>query len=137
MILRTLCENVKNNANLYGFRHIDIDKQGKEEENQVEEAFYAMMSNFKYTTLEFPNLIPKSLYDIIEKKWYYCLNLERQIRKTTLAQVMPELTKGKIAKVVNKYVLGSHLNTYPLASSKIIFKMLLRNQHKYGNSFMS
>ena len=47
--------------------------------------------------------MPKSLYDIVEKKWHYCLNLERQIRETTLAQLMPKLTKEKFAKVVKMY----------------------------------
>ena len=53
-----------------------------------------MMEKFKTTPLEFDNYVPKSLYDIIEKKWNYRLNLEKKIRETTLAQEMPELTKA-------------------------------------------
>ena len=63
------------------------------------------MSNFRTTPLEFVNSVPKSLYDIVEKKWHYCLNLERQIRETSLAQVMPELTKAQIDKAMKKYVV--------------------------------
>ena len=74
-----LYENVKNNAYLLGFSHVYFDKLGKVEKNQVEEALYAMMSKFKATTLEFSNSVPKSLYDIVEQKWHYCMNLERQI----------------------------------------------------------
>lgn len=95
--LENLCENIKNNASLSSFSHVDFEKLGKVDKNQVEEALYAMMSKFKTTPLEFANSIPKSLYDIVEQKWHYCLNLERQIKETQLAQVMPELTKGKIA----------------------------------------
>lgn len=75
--LENLCENIKSNANLSNLKHIDFDKLRKEEKNQVEEALYAMMSKFKKTPLEFSNTIPKGLYDIIEKKWYYYLNLEK------------------------------------------------------------
>ena len=69
----------------------------------MEEALYSMMSKFKNTPLEFSNSIPKSLYDIVEKKWHYYLNLERQVRETILAHLMPELTKGQIAKANKKY----------------------------------
>lgn len=101
--LENLCENFKNNVDLSTFRHIDFDKLIKEEKNQLEETLYVMMSKFKNITLEFSNSIYKSLYDLVEKKWHHCLNVERQIREITLAQVMLELTKGQIAKVVKKY----------------------------------
>lgn len=92
--LENLCENVKNNVNMSRFSHVDFDKLGKIEKIQVEDALYAMMSKFKTTPLEFSNSVPKSLYDIVEQKWHYYLNLERKIRETQLAQVMLELTKG-------------------------------------------
>ena len=103
--LENLCENSKSNANLSGLKHIDFDKLGKEEKNQVKEALYAMMSKFKNTPLEFSNSITKGLYDIVEQKWHHCLNLEKQIRESTLAQVMPELTKGQIVKEVKRYAV--------------------------------
>ena len=62
-----------------------------------------MMSKFKNIPLEFSNIILNGLYDIVEQKWHYYLNFEKQIRETTLAQVMPELTKGQIAKENKKY----------------------------------
>ena len=60
----------------------------------VEESVYTMMAKFKNTPLELDNSIPKDLYSIIENKWHYFLNMEKEIRESTLAQVMPELTKG-------------------------------------------
>ena len=47
--------------------------------------------------------MPKELYTIVENKWHYCLNLEKQIRESTLAQVIPELTRGQITKANKKY----------------------------------
>ena len=64
--LENLCENVKNGADLLGFRHVNFDNLGKEEKNKVEESLYAMMSKFKTTPLEFSNSVPKSLYDLVE-----------------------------------------------------------------------
>ncbi len=64
-----------------------------------------MMAKFKTTPLEIANSMPKSLYDRVEQKWHYCLNLERQIRETSLAQVMPKLNKVQIAKAMKKYAI--------------------------------
>lgn len=103
--LENICENVKNSADLSGFSHIDFDKLGKVEKNQVDDAIYAMMEKFKTTPLQISNSMPKSLYDRVEQKMNYCLNLERQIRETSLAQVIPELNKAQIAKAMKKYVV--------------------------------
>ena len=92
--LENLCKNVKNSVELSWLTHINFDNLGKVEKHQVEEAIYGMMEKFKKTPLEIANSMPKSLYDIVEKKWYYCLNLERQIRETTLSQVVPKINKG-------------------------------------------
>ncbi len=43
--LENLFENVRNSIDLLGFSHVDFDKLGKVEKNQVEEALYAMMEN--------------------------------------------------------------------------------------------
>ena len=61
------------------------------------------MSKFKNTLLELDNTMPKILYDIIEQKFHYFLNLEKQIRESTLAQAMQKLTKGQITKANKKY----------------------------------
>ena len=62
-----------------------------------------MMAKFKTTPLELDNTMPKELSFIIENKWHYCLNMEKEIRESTLAHVMPELTKGKISKENKKH----------------------------------
>ena len=77
--LENLCENIKNNANLSGLKNIDFEKLKREEKNQVEEALYAMMFKLKNIPLELANTIPKSLYDIVEQKWHYCLNLRNRL----------------------------------------------------------
>ena len=66
--LKNLCENVKNNAYLSRFSHVDFDTLGEVEKNQVEETIYAMMKKFKTTPIEIANWMPKSRYDIIEQK---------------------------------------------------------------------
>ena len=63
------------------------------------------MANFKKAHLEIANSMPKILYDRFEKRWHYCLNLERKIRETSLTQVMPKLSKEQIAKAIKKYVV--------------------------------
>ena len=69
----------------------------------VEESIYTMMAKFKTTPLELDNTIPKELYSIVETKWNYCLNMEKEIRESNLAQVILELRKGKIIKANKKY----------------------------------
>ena len=71
--------------------------------NQVEESIYAMMETFKKTPIEIANSLGKELFDRVEQKWQYSLNIERQIRETTLAQVMPELDKETMAKALKKH----------------------------------
>lgn len=73
--------------------------------NQVEEAIYAMMENFKKSPLEIANFMPKGLYEKVEQKWHYHLDLEKQIRETSLSQVMPKLGKAQIAKAMKKYAV--------------------------------
>ena len=64
--LENLCENIKNNVDLLRFSHVDFDNLSKVEKNQVEEAIYAMMENFKKAPLEIANFMPKILYEIVE-----------------------------------------------------------------------
>ena len=37
--IENLCENVKDNANLFGLKNIDFEKLKREEKNQVEETY--------------------------------------------------------------------------------------------------
>lgn len=76
-----------------GLKSVDFGKLSREEQNMVEESIYTMMSKFKTTPLELDKSIPKDLYSIIENKWHYYLNMEKEIRESTLARVMHELTK--------------------------------------------
>ena len=69
----------------------------------VEESIYTMMAKFKTTPLELDNSIPKYLYSIIENKWHYCLNMEYEIRESTLAKVMYKLTKCHITQDSKKH----------------------------------
>ncbi len=62
-----------------------------------------MMAKFKNTPLELDNTMPRELYETIEKKWHYCLKMEKEIIESTLAQVMPDLTRGQITKVTKKH----------------------------------
>ena len=69
----------------------------------VEESIYTMMAKFKNTPLELDNTMPTELYSIVENKWHYFLNMEKEIRESTLARVMPKLTKGQITKANKKH----------------------------------
>ena len=96
-------DNVRKNADFSELKNIDFNKLSREDQNKVEESVYAMMAEFKNTPLELDNTMPKELYEIVENKWHYCLKMEKEIRESTLAQVMPELTKGQITKVNEKH----------------------------------
>lgn len=72
-----LCDNIKINADLSGFTHVDFDKLGSVDKNKVEEALYEMMATFKSTPLEISDSLPKSLYDLVEQKWQYSLTTKR------------------------------------------------------------
>ena len=69
----------------------------------IKESIYAMMAKLKNTPLELDNSMPKDLYSIVENKWHYFLNMEKEIRESKLAQVMLELTRGQITKANKKH----------------------------------
>ena len=92
--LEIICDNVKENADLSDLKGIEFNKLSREQQNMVKESIYTMMAKFKTTPLELANTMPKELYSIVENKWHYCLNMEKEIRESTLAHVMPNLTKG-------------------------------------------
>ena len=58
-----LCENIKNNADVFGFAHVVFDKLGKIDQNKVEEAIYKIMATFRTMPIDIYNLLPKSLHD--------------------------------------------------------------------------
>ena len=62
-----------------------------------------MMAKFKTTPLELDNTMPKELFSLIENKWHYLLNLEKEIRESTLANLFPEFKRVQITKKVQKY----------------------------------
>ena len=62
-----------------------------------------MMAKFKTTPLELDNTMPKELYSLIENKWHYCFNLEKDIRESTLENLFLEFKRGKIIKKTQKY----------------------------------
>lgn len=101
--LENICDNVRDNADFSGLKNIELNKLGRVDQNKVEELVYDMMAKFKNTPLELDNAMPKDLYTIVEKKWHYCLKMEKEIRESTLAQVMLELTKGQITKANKKH----------------------------------
>ena len=75
--LENICDNIRDNVDLYGFKSIDFNKLNREEQNMVEEPVYTMMENFNNTLLELDNSMPKELYSIVENKWHYSLNMEK------------------------------------------------------------
>ena len=101
--LENICDNVKDNADLNGLKSIDFKKLSRREQNMVEESVYTMMAKFKNTPLELDSSILKDLYSIIKNKWHYYLNMEKEIRESTLSRVMPKLTKGQITKASKKH----------------------------------
>ena len=56
------------------------------------------MVEYKYTPLELDSTMSKELYKLVENKWHFCLQMEKEIRESTLARVFPDLTKGQITK---------------------------------------
>ena len=68
--------------------------------NTIEESIYSMMAKFKTTPLKLDNAMPKELYSLIENKWHYYLNLEKQRRESTLENLFPEFKKVQITKKV-------------------------------------
>ena len=101
--LENTCDNIRDNADLSGLKGIDFNKLTRKDKNMVEESIYTMMEKFKNTPLELDNTMPKELYSIVENKWHYCQNMEKEIKESTLARIMPELTKRKIRKANKKH----------------------------------
>ena len=82
-----------------------------------------MMAEYKNTPLELDNTMPKELYKVVEDKWHYCLQMEKEIRETTLDRVMLDLTKGQIKRQIRNIIVSFHKNTEHFASYKIRLRM--------------
>ena len=52
-----------------------------------------MMAQFKYTPLELDGQLPKELSKIVEDRWHFCLNMEKEVRGSTLASILPDMIK--------------------------------------------
>ena len=66
--LENICDNIRDNANLFGLKGIDFNKLLREEQNMVEESIYIVMAKFKNTLFKLGNTMPKDLYSIVENK---------------------------------------------------------------------
>ena len=61
------------------------------------------MVEYKYTPLKLVSSMPKELYKIVENKWYFCLQMKKEIKESTQARVLPDLTKGQIANANKRH----------------------------------
>lgn len=80
-----------------------------------------MIEKSKNTPLELDNTMPRELYEIIQNKWNYCFKMEKEIRESTLAQVMPNLTRGQITKANKKHCVkfAPKYRTFSILQNKI------------------
>ena len=62
-----------------------------------------MMVAYKHTPLELDGQLPKELYKIVEVKWHFCLRIEKEIRDSTLARLLPYLTKSQIVNANKRH----------------------------------
>ena len=95
-----ICDNIRDHVDISKLKNIDFGKLTKEEKNNIEQSIYSMMAKFKTTPLELDNIMPKELYSSIKNKWHYCLNLEKEIRESTLANLFPKFKRVQITKKV-------------------------------------
>ena len=61
------------------------------------------MAQFKYTPLELDGKIPKELSKNVEDRWHFCLMMEKEMRESTLASILLDLTKEQIIKAVKRH----------------------------------
>ena len=83
-------------------KDINFDELSREDRIRIEESIYDMMAKFKLTPLELDTTMPKELSSLIENKWHYCLDMERQIREATLANLFTDLKSEKIKNNLKK-----------------------------------
>ena len=98
-----LCTDIVEHADMSRLKDINFDELSREEKKRIEESIYEMMAKFKLTPLELDNTMPKEISSLIENKWHYCLDMERQIREATLANLFTDLKSEQIKNKVQKY----------------------------------
>ena len=54
------------------------------------------MAEYKHTPLELDGSLTKELYKIVEDKWHFFLKTEKEIRESTFARLLIDLTKSQI-----------------------------------------
>ena len=84
-------------------KNLDFNKFNKEDKNRIEEVVYEMMVEYKHTPLELDGSMPKELYKIVEDKWHFFLQTEKEIRESTLARLLPDLTKSQIVNANKRH----------------------------------
>ena len=62
-----------------------------------------MMVDYKHTPFELDGQLPNDLYKILEDKWHSCLKIEKEIRESTLASLLLDLSKSQIINVVKRH----------------------------------
>ena len=62
-----------------------------------------MMAQFKYTPLELDGQLPKKLSKTVEDRWHFFLRMEKEMRESTLASILPDLTKQQISNAVKRH----------------------------------
>ena len=95
-----VCIDITEHADMSRLKDINFDELSREEKIRIEELIYDMMAKFKLNPHELDNTIPKELSSLVENKWHYCLEMERQIREATLANLILDLKNEKIMKKV-------------------------------------
>ena len=93
---------------VYQFQFIKYEKMSKEDEMKedemkVEEVVIDMMIFFKYTPIKLGKSFHEELFNKIDNKLKHSLINKRQIRESTLAQIMPEFNKGYISLALREY----------------------------------
>ena len=81
--IEKLCTKIRKDL-LKGLKNLNFSKLTKVEKNKLEESVYAMMADYKHTPLEVDETMSKELYKIVEDKWYFFLQMEKDIREYTL-----------------------------------------------------
>ena len=95
------------------------------------------MAKFKTTPLDLDNTMPKELYSLMENKWHYCLNLEKEIRESTLANLFLEFKRVQITRRFKSIVINSSQSTEHLVYFKITLRKLYKRPHRCGKLLMA
>ena len=98
-----LCDNIKNNVDLTGFKKLHFEKLSKEEKTRIQETMYHMMWTLKKVPIEITKKLPRRLRILIDQRWFGCLLNERNLREATLAQLLIDLGSKEMKKHVEKH----------------------------------